>query len=50
MNRTQRRAVGGASERAFHIAMAIGSGLLVIAAIGGGIGLRRPSRQYTTNL
>ncbi len=29
-----------ASERAFHIAAGIGAGLLVIAGIGGGLGLR----------
>ncbi len=45
-----RRAAGSASERAFHLAMEIGSGLLVIAGIGGGIGLRPMPRRYTTNL
>ncbi len=35
-----RHASRHASERAFHIAAGIGSGLLVIAGIGGGIGLR----------
>ncbi|HTU28100.1 MAG TPA: MFS transporter [Solirubrobacteraceae bacterium] len=33
-----------ASERAFHIASGIGSGLLVIAGIGGGLGLRSRPR------
>ena len=36
------RASQGASEHAFHTAAGIGSGLLVIAAIGGGIGLAPP--------
>jgi len=40
-----RRAVGAASERSFHLAMEIGSGLLVIAAVGGGVGLRPPAHR-----
>jgi hypothetical protein len=36
-----------ASERAFHIAAGIGSGLLVISALGGGIGLRVRSARAT---
>jgi predicted MFS family arabinose efflux permease len=39
-----RRAAAGASEDAFHLAMGIGSGLLVVAAIGGGVGLRTQRR------
>ena len=39
-----RRAAAGASEDAFHLAMGIGSGLLVIAAVGGGVGLRTARR------
>ena len=39
-----RRVTAHASEDAFHLAMGIGSGLLVVAAIGGGIGLR-PRRR-----
>jgi EmrB/QacA subfamily drug resistance transporter len=35
-----RRASAQASEDAFHLAMGIGAGLLVIAGVGGGIGLR----------
>jgi EmrB/QacA subfamily drug resistance transporter len=35
-----RRAAAEASESAFHLAMGIGSGLLVLAGIAGGIGLR----------
>ncbi len=41
-----KRAAASASEDAFHLAMGIGSGLLVVAGIGGGVGLRtrrRPS-------
>ena len=40
-----RVAAAHASEDAFHLAMGIGSGLLVVAGIGGGIGLR--SRRET---
>jgi EmrB/QacA subfamily drug resistance transporter len=36
-----------ASEDAFHLAMGIGSGLLVVAAVAGGIGLRPPRRRDT---
>ena len=35
-----RNAAASASEQSFHIAMGIGSGLLVLAALAGGIGLR----------
>jgi predicted MFS family arabinose efflux permease len=35
-----RRVTAHASEDAFHLAMGIGSGLLVLAAIGGAVGLR----------
>jgi EmrB/QacA subfamily drug resistance transporter len=37
-----RRASRRASEDAFHLAAGIGAGLLVIAGIGGGVGLRSP--------
>ena len=40
-----REASAHASEGAFHLAMGIGSGLLVVAGVGGGIGLR--SRRGT---
>jgi EmrB/QacA subfamily drug resistance transporter len=40
-----REAAAQASEDAFHLAMEIGAGLLVVAGIGGGIGLR--SRRGT---
>jgi hypothetical protein len=35
-----RGAAAHASEDAFHLAMGIGAGLLVVAGVGGGIGLR----------
>jgi EmrB/QacA subfamily drug resistance transporter len=38
------RAAAGASEDAFHLAVGIGAGLLVIAGIGGGLGLRTQRR------
>jgi hypothetical protein len=41
------RASRNASEHAFHLAMGIGSGLLVIAAVGGGIGLAPPRTGAT---
>ena len=43
-----RHASRHASERAFHLAAEIGSGLLVLAAIGGGIGLRSGPRRSVT--
>ena len=39
-----RRAAASASEDAFHVAMGIGSGMLVVAGIGGGVGLRTRRR------
>jgi EmrB/QacA subfamily drug resistance transporter len=39
-----RTAAAGASEDAFHLAMGIGSGLLVITGIAGGVGLRTERR------
>jgi EmrB/QacA subfamily drug resistance transporter len=38
------RAAAGASEDAFHLAVGIGAGLLVITGIGGGLGLRTQRR------
>jgi EmrB/QacA subfamily drug resistance transporter len=38
------RAAAGASEDAFHLAVGIAAGLLVIAGIGGGLGLRTRPR------
>jgi EmrB/QacA subfamily drug resistance transporter len=38
------RAAAGASEDAFHLAVGIAAGLLVIAGIGGGLGLRTQRR------
>jgi EmrB/QacA subfamily drug resistance transporter len=43
-----RAAAAHASEGAFHLAMEIGAGLLVVAGVGGGIGLR--SRREETAL
>jgi EmrB/QacA subfamily drug resistance transporter len=40
-----RRAAASASEDSFHLAVGIGSGLLVLAAVAGGVGLRTPRRQ-----
>ena len=40
-----RRASAQASADAFHLAMGIGSGLLIIAGVGGGIGLRTQRRS-----
>jgi len=45
-----RHAARRASERSFHLAMEIGAGLLVIAGVGGAVGLRRPAGRYTTKL
>ena len=39
-----RRASAGASQDAFHLAMEIGAGLLVVAGVGGGLGLRTRRR------
>jgi EmrB/QacA subfamily drug resistance transporter len=40
-----RRAAASASEDSFHLAVGIGSGLLVVAALAGGVGLRTPRRR-----
>jgi EmrB/QacA subfamily drug resistance transporter len=40
-----RRAAASASEDSFHLAVGIGSGLLVLAALAGGVGLRTPRRR-----
>jgi hypothetical protein len=40
-----RRVAASASEHAFHLAVGIGSGLLVLTSIGGGAGLRTRSRR-----
>ena len=44
-SRFAERAAATASEDAFHVAVGIGAGLLVIAGIGGGIGLRTQRRS-----